>query len=786
MTCQRNPCRRTARAWMLVSCLSLLLGPATARAQTLAIHPTADGPERFWIARAVEALEFPRAVCRLDDAAGWKIGPSPQQVQIDAAAWRPGWRRLELASGEAGCDGPTQVVQLLWLPFPREDAAPGNLTVWFDARNAEFAPSRPGRGRLVAVLDGTVAASVVCAERESCLLDIAGPFWEAFATQPARAGLLWLPEAAEFPPGAPFPPLLGLRPGSVGWSELRLTPERVVFNAPLVAEQALDTASPRHEIEVRFPEALDQVACDVAECRKTATGVRLFQVDPSAGRVRLNYTLRPRFFLQRDRKLLRADSVVLRLERCAIQAPLDVPLLAGVQNHRLFIKIPADCLSTSEPVEDRLALRTRPVVRAFLRAEHPSGDPAVRLLEVQLERVPVGVEQLSLTLLERSGGTRRLGAVSLPVVSAFEPGRIRLEVPTVGPVDFIPNNRPARLTLAFEEARFYSDLTVEDRPGWYRSSRDADAWTLQGEPGSGGTVPLRLAYRPRALNAFLGRAAEEPPPELALFDTQARFEVRTLNLVLPLVPERSQTGPIVEVECGPPGHSRLMVPGSLNRIPFPQRDSCRLVFHLSRIPPDAGLQRLRVQAGEFNQVITLAPGAGELVATVPPGERNEYDQLTVSVSHDLLSGHYTLLPRQSLGQDLRYRILLSDRSFRISATTALPTGLFRFSEKEITGAVPVSAGALGRVLYIQASGREFPLGLEMGLFATNLSNTPDFSIVIGIGLNLPVLNQNTALQASFNLHAWAEYAPTRLSRDLTPFAFLFGPSFSVGMLSTNF
>ncbi|NMB74555.1 MAG: hypothetical protein GYA21_05435 [Myxococcales bacterium] len=770
-----------------MAALCVLLPCVTAaRAESLLVDPGPAIEARLWLGRMVSLLEFPRVVCRLDEATDWKIGDPPTRVEIDAATFRPGWHRLAVAAGDQGCAGPQQTVHLLLAPLPLEEAAPGNLTVWFDARNAEFAPARPGQGRLVAVLDGMVAASQPCRDHETCLLDVEAAFWEAFAATPSRAGLLWLPAGADLPVGQPFPPLLGLRAGAVGWSELRLIPERVVFNAPLVAEQALDTASPRHEIEVRFPEALDQVACDVAECRKTATGVRLFQVDPSAGRVRLNYTLRPRFFLQRDRRLLRADSVVLRLERCAIQAPLEVPLLSGTLNHRLFIKIPADCLSATEPVEERLALRTRPAVRAFLRAEHPAADPAVRLLEVQLERVPVGVEQLTLTLLERSGGARRLGAVNLPVVSAFEPGRIRLEVPAVGPVEFIPNNRPARLLLAFDDDRFSSDLTVEDRPGWYRSSRDADGWSVQGEPGSAGVVPLRLAYRPRALNAFLGRAADEPVPELALFDTQARFEVRTLNLVVPLVPERSPTGPVIEVECGPPGHARTLIPGSLNRIPFSQRDSCRLVFHLARLPPDAGLQRLRVQAGEFNQVITLAPGPGELLASIPPGERNEYDQLTVSVAHDLLSGHYTLLPRQSLGQDLRYRILLSDRSFRISATTALPTGLFRFSEKEITGAVPVSAGALGRVLYIQASGREFPLGLEMGLFATNLSNTPDFSIVIGLGLNLPVLNQNTALQASFNLHAWAEYAPTRLSRDLTPFAFLFGPSFSVGMISTNF
>ena len=56
----------------------------------------------------------------------------------------------------------------------------------------------------------------------------------------------------------------------------------------------------------------------------------------------------------------------------------------------------------------------------------------------------------------------------------------------------------------------------------------------------------------------------------------------------------------------------------------------------------------------------------------------------------------------------------------------------------------------------------------------------------GLGLSIPVLNPDTSLQASFNIHAWLEYAPTGLSRDDSPWAFLFGPSFTVGRLSTTF
>ena len=61
----------------------------------------------------------------------------------------------------------------------------------------------------------------------------------------------------------------------------------------------------------------------------------------------------------------------------------------------------------------------------------------------------------------------------------------------------------------------------------------------------------------------------------------------------------------------------------------------------------------------------------------------------------------------------------------------------------------------------------------------------NLSMIGGIGVSVPVLNANTPFEASFNLHAWLEYAPTREGAGYSPWSLLFGPSFAVGKFSTN-
>jgi hypothetical protein len=56
--------------------------------------------------------------------------------------------------------------------------------------------------------------------------------------------------------------------------------------------------------------------------------------------------------------------------------------------------------------------------------------------------------------------------------------------------------------------------------------------------------------------------------------------------------------------------------------------------------------------------------------------------------------------------------------------------------------------------------------------------------VLGLGVAVPIANRSTVTQASINLHAWLE-ADITGSSDSSRYAFIFGPSISIGNVGTN-
>lgn len=59
---------------------------------------------------------------------------------------------------------------------------------------------------------------------------------------------------------------------------------------------------------------------------------------------------------------------------------------------------------------------------------------------------------------------------------------------------------------------------------------------------------------------------------------------------------------------------------------------------------------------------------------------------------------------------------------------------------------------------------------------------PGFSLVMGVGKSISVLNPDMSM---LKFHAWLEYASKRLERDEVGLAFLFVPSFTIGLLFTT-
>ncbi len=726
-------------------------------------------------------IDLGKTICKAPETKGLSVDKENSVLQIDPIQFAPQWMTVGVAQDQKGCGQEAKEVRLFPTGLSEWSVSQRSMTLWFDSKVAELTGTGLDVFQLVAVVDGVVQGVSACVQSTVCTLSVDPTTLSALASESVNASILVWPKEIPLDTGKPFPRVVSLSKTIHDWRAYAAQIDDVVFAKPLILEPRLEPLEEHQLVVSRCVKAIHKVSCNKAECRLTDQGILVFHVDLAASSVKLRYTLKPGYQRKLGSRMLSTETISLKLERCSIRVPKEVPLLAGVENHRFFIKLPRECTSI-DPSD--LLIKTRPPTRVFVRSEIQTADEKFRLFQVSFERVPRGADSLNISVFEQTGFLRRLGSTKIPVLSSYAPLQLRLEVPGIGVVEHLPTNVWAELVFGTNQPTWHQNYSVEERSGFYRVAHSEKGWSVMAEPGVTGSVPLRFAYRPKRLVSFVGGTETSSKFfGLATFDTEVFYPVRTINVAISLLGDGDS---FFQVLCGVRGKETEIEVGSLARIPYEERDSCRIVFDREKVPVSAGVQRLRVQAGGFNQILLLGNGRGTLTVAIPVGDKQEYDKLTAVISHDMLSGHYTFQSRQSLGGEARYRILLSDSWWRIGATTAMPTGLFRFGAGDSEGSIPLSAGVLTRLNYIQRNGRDFPLGFEAGLFGTNLSGRPDFSMILGVGLSIPVLNTNTSLQASFNIHAWLEYAPTRVSGDDSPVAFLFGPSFSVGRLSTTF
>jgi hypothetical protein len=129
------------------------------------------------------------------------------------------------------------------------------------------------------------------------------------------------------------------------------------------------------------------------------------------------------------------------------------------------------------------------------------------------------------------------------------------------------------------------------------------------------------------------------------------------------------------------------------------------------------------------------------------------------------------------------------------ATTAIPTGLYRFGDDEHSGVLSLNFGIVSRLTWLDSEGHEGLLGLEAGVMAFGLTNSKSttgqpltqIGAVTGLGLSVPISNRSSPAAAAINLHGWLEMditADDEAQRD-NRFAFIFGPSISIGNVGAN-
>ncbi|MCG3174546.1 MAG: hypothetical protein GMKNLPBB_02791 [Myxococcota bacterium] len=742
-------------------------------------HPASGGavqtpPVNVIAGDASNGVEMGASICAYSAPAGVSVQINRGLVKTDPAV--PGaWVNLSLDASGGSCK--TTVARRLFITGEKRFSLPEPpVTIHYDSGIVEVL-SPAGDYDLLHIRDGVVARIVPCEGKRSCTLPLTREELEAVWGR-ERAGVLLWPSSIPLRESEPFPAWTDSTGKWVGWKQAVIESLSVELRQPVVSSSTLDATGQSLLLQLSFPRGVQDVSCRNARCSLTPDGVQVFAIESTALTVRMTVKYKPGVARVIEGRQVFSETVDLNVRRCAIRTPDGAPLLEGVASHQFFIAISRDCITGER---DSLEVETFPPTNTWVRERVEQDDPSWRYYRLVMDRAPRDVSNVMITLSQRGLQKTVLGAVRIPVARGFNPVRLRFELPRLGAIDFIPSNREAQLEVVYEDPQWESQFVLEERKGFYEVRRDGGHIHVRADEGAAGSVALRFGYRPAALERFLGRVET-----LASFDTDARFSLRSLNLPAPIIPVGDGDGNIVRFYCRMGGVERQLINGQKINIHYNDRNSCRLVIDLKRIPPGNGVQKLRIAAPRATEIFTVSHRDALLTITINADDKKEYEQIAVSVAHDYGSGHYDLTARQNLGEAADFRVILGDRRIRVSASTSLPTGLFRFGSSADQGSVALSAGAVVRAMALYDDGAEFPVGLEAGMLGTDLSGKPQLSLVFGVGLGIPVLNSNTPLQTSFNIHAWLEYSPTRSGPESGSIAFLFGPSFTVGRFFTNF
>lgn len=571
--------------------------------------------------------------------------------------------------------------------------------------------------------------------------------------------------------------------GSAGHSMLKRARQlQFELTSSLSLSSKLDASQEPALLPLNYPELIAAVKCNKARCVIDKRGIQIFSLDKGTPRLKVQLTLKRGVERIDGRNKSRSETLKLPIERCLVKAP-EIDLLGGVPRHHIPIALARSCFKGKAR---SLKIKTWPPIEAYFNRELPIEHPTWRFFDVVFEELPPTGRSLEVSILTRTASEILLGELLLPIEHNYRPTQLRLKLERLGLIDFLPTNQEATLLPVFEDPKWSTQLKVKAHYGFYRITQSPNGpigeVKLNSAPDARGIIPLKMSYTPSLTAPF----ELLYPFTLAEVTSEARYPLREVNLPLTLTsPDLKES--IIEVEClNDKGETVAVVPGVVALIPYESRHSCRVIVHRARVPQWSGAQHILIKAGKFKRLIRVRHGVGVLNVNIPTENYKEFQRLSIRVGHDYSSAEYDFSPQQDLGEEARFEVVLGDRRFNISISTALPTGLYRFGVDEgESDLVSLSAGGLARLMWLYKPGTPFPLGLDLGVLGTEINKSPHLSFVGGIGLSVPVLNANTPLEASFNLHAWLEYSPTRNTPNESAWGLLFGPSFAVGKFSTH-
>lgn len=567
--------------------------------------------------------------------------------------------------------------------------------------------------------------------------------------------------------------------------ERRFGPARILLSSVLPPAASVDLQLEPARVPLLHAEAVGSVDCEDAVCDLEDGALRVTRARTASDSLAVDVRLRPHVYLERNGQLSTTSTLLVPLQHCPVTV-VSPPPFRGLPWQRAVVRLGGRC---AEGGSLRVSAST-----GEASVERQEKTPEGLYLLVRL--ASVSEDQVSFSVYREGTlvGVAQASTRAMPSLVA------RLELPGLGTIQSVPTNRPARVRLPMlREGGRLEPLAVEGVYG-VRATQDG-GFEVRGVDGAAGNVSLRLGVRDPSLPASLREGV------LAEVSEPVSRPLEAANVPVPL----SETGEraLVELRCGDgEGHSVQREPGVTSYVPFRARDTCQLILHQERLREEDGSQALHLTVSVSNadggsrpeasvdQQLVLRPGH-ETRSLFLTGVEAPFDRVVVRLSLNEDPRYWAVLPEERIAApQVEWPVVFGTDRVRLYATTAFPTGLFRVAEPQHSGILTLNAGALMRLVLLSREGAENPLCLETGVMwlgvagdtEPEVSSRGQVAAVMGLGLSIPIANASRQTQTSINLHAWVEYEVSRqvLNQPGRAWAFVFGPSLSVGDVGINF
>jgi hypothetical protein len=697
---------------------------------------------------------------------------------------------IAVAPSEAACSGGgvQEATLLVTGDHPSIDA--DSVTVALDLGRLELRGVGL-EGVRIGFAAGDTAGSDVCLDvsherdRDLCAVNID----RGLPADPQRIDLRWAPPGGKVAPDAIIFDKRG-EPLAPEGNRIRVV--RLLITRMFPDTRMVDVAHGEGKLSLMHPEAVSSADCGIVKCQPAPDGLTIGSVPAAAPKLTARLQLLPHVFLARGDAFDNVVGETLTVLRCPLAIVSGAPL-RNVDELKVLVRLDRACVADAHRL--RWSANTEPT--EVIQVE--SLDDGVYVL-LWIGRL--SSERLSVVASRQEDGS--VVAVASQPSAGFPQLSASLTLPGYGEVQFIPRNRAALVTVSHVPGM--GQLVPVPLTGAYTVERSPEGHLVRGVYASGGYATLRFAYR-------LGNVPEPfRDTDFAVVVDSVQRPIREASIPAPIGASSITDRALVELFCkDAQGKIALIPPGTPIHIPYVERDSCRLVLHRERIPIENGEQRLDVAVsvtavgGEvrteshWSQQLVLRHSKDRDVLWIR-GAKEQFDRIDVRITHVVDEWLYGSSSSRRLElPSSQWAVVTEDANFKFYTTAAIPASLYRFTNdpQELgNGPLTLNFGVLSRLTWLDSNGHEGLIAIEVGMMGMGLATdrTRQLAAVAGLGIAIPISNANQAAQAAINIHAWLSYTFGRLQGtpldadgnplmkkiDLSNWAFVFGPSITVG------